>query len=161
MYVILSILLFVIAFVVQTTVFPRIAIEGVKPDLILVITVYLGLVRGPAIGCANGFFAGVIEDVYSGLYLGSNALTKTIIGFVCGIFGKRLYTQSLFAHMLCVGLSTLIDVILIYSVNGFGPQWKQVLFYETVYNLICCPGIVFVFHQGEKWLGIQSQPPQF
>ena len=85
--------------VVQTSVLRFFTIGGIKPDLVLVIVVYLGLMKGADVGCGSGFLFGLIEDAYS-LYFGANALTKTIVGFVCGIAGKRLYTQSLFTHLL-------------------------------------------------------------
>lgn len=160
MYTAFTLILFLIAIVFQTSVLKH-DIVAIKPDLILIIVVYLGLVRGSNIGCVSGFFFGLVEDVCSGMYLGSNALTKTIIGFFCGISGKRLYTQSLFSQILCVGIGTVADTILLLSINGFVPDWKQIVVYKTVYNIICCLPIVFVFHQGEKRLGVKSPSPKF
>jgi len=162
MYTAFTLIIFIIAIVLQTSVLKH--ITPIKPDLILIIVVYLGLVRGADTGCVSGFFFGLIEDLCSGgTDLGSNALTKTIIGFFCGISGKHIYTQSLFSQILCVGLGTAVDVILLLSIKGFGstPNWRQLLLYETLYNTICCPFIVFVFHQGEKRLGVKSPPPKF
>lgn len=162
MYAAFTLIFFLIAIVLQTSVLKHVVV--IKPDLILIIVVYLGLVRGSNIGCASGFFFGLIEDVCSvGTDLGSNALTKTIIGFFCGISGKRLYTQSLFSQILCVGLGTVVDVILLLSIKGFGsvPNWKQLLLYETLYNIMCCPFIVFLFRQGEKRLGVKTPSPKF
>ncbi len=152
------------AIVIQTTVLHFVTIGGVKPDLILIIVVYLGLVKGSDIGCVSGFSFGLIEDWCSNVIdLGSNALTKTIVGFFCGISGKRLYTQSLLSQILCVGLGTIVDLILLLSIKGFGsvPDWKRLLLFETLYNIICCPCIVFIFRQGEKRLGVKSHSPKF
>jgi rod shape-determining protein MreD len=162
MYAVFTLIIFLIAIVLQTSVLKHIVV--IKPDLILVIVVYLGLVRGSNIGCVSGFFFGLVEDACSiGTNLGANALTKTVIGFFCGISGKRLYTQSLFSQILCVGLGTVVDVILLLSIKGFGsvPNWKQLLLYETLYNIICCPLIVFIFRQGEKRLGVKTLSPKF
>lgn len=156
MYIAFTLLMFIGALVLQTSVLPFLQIGGTKPDLILVIIVYLSLVRGPEIGCSSGFAFGLIEDFFSGMYLGSNALTKTIIGFVCGMSGRQLYTHSMFSQILCVGLSTVVDVILHFSIKGFVAEWKQILLYETLYNILCCPFIVLIFRQGEKRLGIKS-----
>jgi rod shape-determining protein MreD len=165
MYITFTLIIFVSAIILQTSVLHVATIGGgIKPDLILIIVVYLGLVKGSDIGCAGGFFFGLIEDMYSiKMDLGSNALTKTIVGFFCGISGRHLYTQSLLSQILCVGLGTIVDVVLLLSIKGFdsGPNWKQLLLYETLYNIVCCPFIVLTFRQGEKWLGAKSPPSKF
>ena len=162
MYVTFTLIVFVSALVLQTSFLPVVAIKAVKPDLILLIVVYLGLVRGSDIGCVSGFFFGLVEDLYSNkIYLGSNALTKTLIGFFCGLSGKRLYTHSLFSQILCVGVGTVVDVVLVWSINSFAANWKQIVFYETLYNIVCCPLMVLIFRQGEKRLGVKSSSPKF
>ncbi len=159
MYIAFTLIIFLIAIVLQTSVLKH--VFAIRPDLILIIIVYLGLVRGSNSGCVSGFFFGLVEDVSSGMDLGSNALTKTIIGFFCGRSGKRLYTQSLFSQILCVGIGTVVDTILLFSINGFIPNWKNIVFYKTFYNIICCPFIVLLFRQGEKQLGVKPLPPKF
>jgi rod shape-determining protein MreD len=162
MYVIFTLLVLVGSLVLQTSFFPIIAPKMVIPDLILVIVVYLGLTRGSDTGCTAGFFFGIIEDLCTKrIYLGSNALSKTLVGFFCGLSGKRLYTQSLFSQILCVIVGTVVDILLLLSINGFVANWKQIIFYETLYNLICCPFIVFIFRQGEKRLRVQTPPSRF
>lgn len=162
MYFIFTLLMFAGALVFQTSVLQIAAIREVKPDLILLIVVYLGLVKGPEIGCVSGFFFGLGADLCSHqINLGSNALTKTLIGFFCGISGKRLYTHSLFSQFLCVGASTLVDVGLSWRINGVATNWKQLIFYEMLYNLICCPLLVLIFRQGEKRWGVKTAPSKF
>jgi rod shape-determining protein MreD len=156
MYVAFTLIVFLGAMVIQTSVLQYLHLEGSKPDLILIIVVYLGLIKGSNVGCVSGFFFGLVEDVYSGMALGSNALTKTIIGFFCGLVGKRLYTQSLFSHILCVGLGSVVEVILLLSINGFVPHWRELVLYETLYNIICCPFIVQIFRFGEQRMGKKS-----
>jgi rod shape-determining protein MreD len=125
---------------------------GTKPDLVLVMVVWLGLVKGPDSGCISGFFFGLFEDAYSYVNLGSNALTKTIIGFFCGFSGRHLYTQSLFSHILCVAIGSVADKVILFSINGFTPEWKNQLIYGTLYNILCCPIVVSLFHFGERRL---------
>lgn len=161
MYVIFTLIIFIGAIVLQTSILHFIPIGGIIPDLVLVMIVYLGLVRGPEIGCFSGFAFGLMQDALSKVPLGSNALSKTIIGFLCGIAGKRLYTRSMFSQLLCVGISTALDVILYLSIHGFGPGWKHKLLYETLYNILCCPFIVLIFRQGEKRLGVNASTSPF
>lgn len=156
MYAILTILIFIVGMVLQTSVFHRIPIGGMKPDLVVIMVVYLGLVKGPEIGSLSGFIFGLLQDTISGASLGSNALAKTIVGFFCGIGGKRLYTHSMFSQILCVGVSSVVNIALRLSIHGFFVGWQQALLYETLYTMICCPWIVLIFRQLEKRFGKQS-----
>jgi len=153
MYLALTLIIVLGAMVVQTSVFPLLSL-AVKPDLLLVIVVYLGLRKGPEIGCCSGFTFGMMQDAVSEIQFGSSAFVKTILGFLSGVAGKQLYTQSVFTHILCVGFSTVISELILSGLQGFQSNWQQVLIYETCYNILCCPVIVGLFRGGEKRLGM-------
>lgn len=152
MYIVFTCIVFLGAMVVQTSLLRYVSIDGVRPDLVLIIVVYLGLVRGPDAGSFSGFVFGLFEDAYSGGLLGANALIKTVLGFACGLLGKRLYTQSLLTHILCVGIGTVANVTILSSIHGFAPEWRTTLMYEMLYNLLCCPAIVAIYRYGERYL---------
>ncbi len=154
MYLALTLIIALGAMVLQTSVFPLLSLT-IKPDLLLVIIVYLGLRKGPETGCISGFAFGLMQDASSEILFGANALAKTILGFFSGIGGKQLYTQSVFTHMLCVGLSTLAGELMLLGLQGFQSNWKQMLLYETCYNMLCCPVIVGIFRFGETRLGMR------
>lgn len=157
MFVAFTLIIFLCAIVFQTSdLLEFIKIGDAKPDLILILVVWLGLVKGSDVGCFSGFFFGLFEDASSGMSLGSNALTKTILGFFCGLTGKRLYTQSLFSHILCVGIGSVVDMMILLSINGFVPDWKKLLLYRTLYNIVCCPFIVFILRSGDQRLRAKS-----
>ena len=155
MYLALTLIIVLGAMVVQTSVFPLLSLT-IKPDLLLVIVVYLGLRNGPETGCLSGFVFGLMQDASSEMMFGANALAKTILGFFNGVAGKQLYTQSLFTHILCVGFSTVSGELMLLGLHGFQSNWQQLLLYETCYNMLCCPLIVGIFRGGEKRLGMGS-----
>lgn len=152
MYMAFTCIVFLGALVVQTSLLRYVSIGGVRPDLVLIIVVYLGFVRGPEVGTASGFVFGLFEDVYSGGLPGANALIKTILGFTCGLLGKRLYTQSLLSHILGVGIGTVANATILSSIHGFVPEWRTILMYEMLYNLLCCPVIVAIYRYGERYM---------
>lgn len=152
MYIAFTCVVFLAAMVVQTSLLRYVSIGGVRPDLVLIIVVYLGLIRGADIGSLSGFFFGLFEDAFSGTFLGANALSKTIIGFLCGLLGKRLYTQSYFSHALSIGLGTVIDILLLSSIHGFSSRWQTLLVYEMLYNLVSCPFVIAIFRYGERYV---------
>ncbi len=149
MYVAFTFIMFLAALIIQTSMLGWLTC---KPDIVLVIVVYLGLMKGPEIGCLSGFFSGLMLDAFSGVPFGTNALSKIILGFVSGIVGKRLYTQSLITHILCVAIATAIDTLIVLSFQGFELHWQKFMLYEILENIVCCPVIVLLFRAGERRL---------
>jgi len=78
----------------QTTIAPALRIGAVTPDIPLVLTVLLGLYKGPEVGCLSGFVVGLIQDVTGGGLVGVQALTKALAGFGVGLLGSRLWIQN-------------------------------------------------------------------
>ena len=155
MYLALTLIIVLCGMVIQTSVLPLLNL-AIHPDLLLVVVVYLGLRKGPEIGCLRGFAFGLMGDGVSEMAFGANALAKTLVGFFCGWAGKRLYTHSIITHILCVGLSTLIAESVLLSLHGFQENWKDILLYESLYNMICCPFIAGIFRFAERRIGAKS-----
>ena len=60
---------------------------GVMPDVVLLYVAYVALRRGRVAGAVTGFAAGLLMDlVVNPSTLGINALLKTLMGFVVGLF---------------------------------------------------------------------------
>ncbi|KAF1085628.1 rod shape-determining protein MreD [Sporotomaculum syntrophicum] len=99
----LSFLLFVLlAFILQTAAFNYIAIYGIKPDLVLILVILNGFLRGPREGAFLGFAAGILQDLVSGGYFGLNALTKMTSGYLAGLGEGRLYRDN---RVIAAGLT--------------------------------------------------------
>ncbi|CAN5401734.1 hypothetical protein BH09ACT12_BH09ACT12_12140 [soil metagenome] len=75
-----------VALVLQTTVFPHLAWHGVVPDLVLLVVVATGLVRGSQFALVLGFFAGVVLDLAppADHVAGRWALALMLVGYVAG-----------------------------------------------------------------------------
>jgi rod shape-determining protein MreD len=60
---------------------------GVWPDVVLLFVAYVALRRGRVAGAVAGFSAGLAMDLLvMPAVLGTNALLKTVMGFVIGLF---------------------------------------------------------------------------
>ncbi len=114
---IIPILLFFPLLILQTTIIPLIAINGVIPDLILILLVFYALRFGQIYGTVLGFVFGFLFDIITGSLLGSTMLAKTIAGFVAGYFysekKQEVYIKSL-VFCLIVLLCAIIDSV-VYS----------------------------------------------
>jgi len=113
----ISILLFFPLLVIQTTIVPLVSINGVVPDLILILLVFYGVRYGQIYGTVLGFVYGFLFDLITGSLLGSAMLSKTVSGFIAGYFSnenkREVYLKS-YIFSLIVLLCTLVDTI-IYS----------------------------------------------
>jgi len=105
------------AVVLQTSVLPVHLSAPFKPDILLIVTVFLAL-RGPAgSGALIAWCLGLVKDVFSGLYLGLNAFSFLIIFLVIKSISDLLYAESGELFVVTVGVATLactaVDLILL------------------------------------------------
>ena len=73
--------------VLQWLVFQRLGLWGVVPDVVLLFVALVAIKRGRLAGAVAGFSAGLLMDILTNPQMfGLNALVKTLIGFVVGLF---------------------------------------------------------------------------
>jgi len=87
-------LLFGAVLILQTTMLDYLTVYGIKPDLVMLLVVFYGFLLGPGEGAFLGFAGGLIEDLFSGSYIGLNALSKMFAGYLAGVCGERLYKEN-------------------------------------------------------------------
>ncbi|BCS54483.1 rod shape-determining protein MreD [Geobacter sp. SVR] len=97
----------VLAIILQTSVLPVYIADYFKPDLLLIIMVYLALRESYQAGTPLAWLLGLLKDVFSGLYLGLNAFTFLIIFLVIKSVADRLYAESGFLFVVTVTVATL------------------------------------------------------
>lgn len=72
--------------VVQTTVTRYLSLEGIIPDLLLIMIVYISITEGQISGTLYGFGIGLLFDIITGGVIGISSLSKSIAGFISGYF---------------------------------------------------------------------------
>jgi len=110
-----SIVLFFPLLIIQTTVVPFISINGITPDLILIMLVFYTVRNGQVYGTILGFVYGFLFDLITGSLLGSAMLSKTIAGFIAGYFSnenKREIYFKTYIFVLIVFLCSVVDLII-------------------------------------------------
>lgn len=96
--------------VLQTAVLPVFLDIPFRPDLLLIIVVFLALRGSFEAGIPLAWLLGVCKDVFSGLYLGLNALTFLIIFLIIKSVAERLYAESGFLFVITVVAASLACV---------------------------------------------------
>lgn len=84
---------------------PHLSVRGAKPDVLLISVVAVAAGRGPRVGAAFGFAAGLGADLFLATPLGTAALAFTIVGHVLGTAG-RTGSSSGAASALCSPAAT-------------------------------------------------------
>ena len=105
-----TLLMFVIAFAVQSTIGDWLKILGVGPDFILIFIVSVALRFGAGTGCFWGFLAGFSLDVYAPVeWLGANTIAMTIVGFAVGQLEEHFLTLNLPPKVGVLGLAFYVN----------------------------------------------------
>lgn len=117
-------------------------VQGVKPDLILVVLIWASLRADPITGALLGFLAGLLHGTIVGMRLGTFIATRTIGGFLAGtvtvrVFGDNPVVPIVAAFSLTVVVQSLF--LLISPVAGLVSSFRVILI-EAGYNSV----LVFV-----------------
>ena len=80
-FIVMVVILF-ISYLLQCTVFQKLTLASIKPNLLLIITASIGFMRGQKEGMFLGFFSGLLIDIQFGTMLGFYALIYLIVGYI-------------------------------------------------------------------------------
>jgi len=121
--VVIGIAIFV-SYFLQTSV-DFFALGSVKPDFLLILTVYFALYRGSFAALWIGFFGGLLQDInlggYTNLvkqdmqyYIGTSALAKTVIGYVAGKVARDINKDATSLIVIVVFVACLLKGIIMF-----------------------------------------------
>ena len=111
--IVLTALVFV-NFVLQSTFFPEIAILGVTPDTALVLIVSYAILRGDIEGALFGLFAGFVQDINGGMFIGIFAMLGFVTGYVCGKPFRDFFKDNYFLPFFIVVIVCLVYQFALY-----------------------------------------------
>ncbi|MEC9487909.1 MAG: rod shape-determining protein MreD [Halanaerobium sp.] len=123
----LTFLIIFLALVLETTVLADLNFRGVLPDLLLVITVSLALLRGRKEGVLWGGVSGFFQELLiAGHTLTGYLLLKPLLGLVSGILTEKIYRENIILPAIIVFLLTFIQEYLVLLLhNGLIANWLQ------------------------------------
>jgi rod shape-determining protein MreD len=114
-----TVILAVIAGLLQSTVLGRIAILNVVPDLALCIVIFSAYVHGTMTGQVSGFFSGLLLDFISASPLGLNCLVRTLIGALTGLFKGAFFLDIFIMPVILCALGTVAKAIILLIISLF------------------------------------------
>ena len=136
--------LFILAgFILQCTVFDKLAFAGIIPNLMIILTSSFGFMRGEKEGLVIGFFCGLLSDIFFGNFLGFYALVLMYIGFLNGKFSRIFYPEDIKLPIALIITSDLsygiLMFVLMFMLRGkfrFGYYFMHVILPEELYTIV-------------------------
>ncbi len=142
-----------ICFLLQCTVLKWISIGGISPNLLLILPVVMGLMRGKTTGLVTGFLIGLLADFLYADLPGINALLYMWMGYLAGFTYQIFYDDNIRIPLLLVTGEDLLYNFCMYVVYFLLQGKLDFLFYlrriiipELLYTLILTAVIYRVFY---------------
>lgn len=105
---------FLLVYFLQVNFFSWFTIAGIKPNLFLILILFISLFAGMKVGIPFGIVAGLFLDIVIGKKIGPSAIMFAIIGVIGGYFDKNFSKESRITMMLMVIGSTCLYEIGVY-----------------------------------------------
>ena len=107
-------LLIILSFVLQTTAFNYHDLIGVAPDLLMIITMSFGIMRGRREGMLTGFFCGMLYDVFYGSLMGPYMFLYMVIGYINGFFHKNYLMEDVMFPVVIITVDEFTKEFIVY-----------------------------------------------
>ncbi len=152
----------IMCFILQCSVFNGLALAGIVPNLMLILTSSFGFMRGEREGLIIGFFCGLLVDIFFGSFLGFYALILMYIGYLNGKFSGIFYPEDIKLPIALIIISDLSYGIVCYLLMFMLRGRFQFLYYlvhiilpEVLYTILATmflyPIILNVNTKLEHW----------
>jgi len=147
-----SIRLYVTIFVlalVEFGIFHRLRIFGVRPEVLLIATLFFGFNFGAAKGAEVGLVSGVLKGIFGITPLGVYVFSFVVIGLLAGILKNKLIKGNFFTQFFISNLAVyfISGVYFIYmrqiSDGGLSPEFLKDCLYKGLYTGALSP--IFFF----------------
>ena len=156
--VLITIILALVAYIIyflQSNFFNWFTIAGIKPNLFILLILFIGLFGGKTLGTIYGVAIGLIIDLLLRNQIGITAISLGIVGFLSGIFDKNFSKDSRITIMIMTFAVTIISELIsylanyfIFSINFEIMAFIKITLIETIYNLMIT---IIIYHLFQKF----------
>jgi len=157
-------LIIIVNFILQTTLFPLLAIRGIFPNTALIIVTSYALLRGSKEGAVAGGFTGLLMDIFFSRMIGFYTLLYLAMGLLFGRSQKDFYRENYILPVIFCTVSTIIYQAVIY-VTGFLFRGEgnflffliSILLPEIVYTAIVTILVYRILFAVNEWLELKEK----
>lgn len=137
------IITFLIIYILQSNFFSWFTIAGIKPNLIVVFVLFIGLFTNKIYGLTFGVIFGLLLDIFISKKIGLSSIMLGGVGLIGGILDKNFSKDSKITIIGMVAATTFLYELISYIVNAmiFSYIWEPKEFLikviiEVIYNSI-------------------------
>ena len=134
---------FFILYFLQTNFFSWFTIAGIKPNLFVILILFVGLFAGKMQGVLTGAIGGVLLDLFIGKNVGPTGIMLGLVGFLGGYFDKNFSKDSKITIIFMVlGATFVYELgkymfnILLFKLDVELLQFIKILMIELVYQAL-------------------------
>ena len=135
--------IFFIIYFLQANFFSWFNIAGIKPNLIILLMLVIGLFIGKKVGIIFAIITGILLDLLGGKIIGITSIMFIIIVILSDIYDKNFSKDSKIAIMLMVISTTTIYEVGVYMLNIIKTSsnieifaFTKILVVEIIFNAI-------------------------
>ena len=121
----------------QATLLTSLPIHRIRPDVVLILILFLGFSYPTILGGILAFSLGFLFDLFSGNSFGLYTFTRPLIFFVAQLFRSHFYWQGFSFQFLFVFVFALLEgVILLFLVGSLNPSPFPNLYHSVIADLL-------------------------
>jgi rod shape-determining protein MreD len=157
-------ILILVSILLQSTICQMIAIGSIKPNLLIILTVSFGLMRGRRDGLLTGFFCGLLSDLFFESIVGVHALLYMWVGYFSGYFYRIFYDDDIKTPIFLISICDLVYGILQYGflflLRGrihFFYYLGRIILPEVIYTLLVTVFFYQILYQINKRLSLTDK----
>lgn len=150
-------------FFLQTILFPNLAIGGIVPNILLILTVSTAYMQGKLKGLYMGLICGLITDVLCGSLLGLYGIVYMVIGYLNGTAYRIYYRDDYVMPVLLIGVSNFVSGFCVYVFEfllkgklDVGYYLRRIIIPEMLYTVLVSIVLYKLIHtihnKLERWV---------
>lgn len=164
MRILITGLIIFVNFILQTTLFRLLAIQGIFPNTALIIVTSYALLRGSKEGAIIGGCCGLLMDIFFSKMIGFYTLLYLAIGLLFGRSQKTFYRENYILPVIFCTISTVLYQAVLY-ITGFVFRGEgnllfflfSVLVPELVYTAVVTILIYRILFGINEWLELKEK----
>ncbi|EGW38394.1 rod shape-determining protein MreD [Desulfosporosinus sp. OT] len=158
-YVLIAVM-FLLSLILPGTVFHFWSWSGIKPDLLMLLTIYIAMHHRWPSGVLWGLGAGLLEDLYLGRYIGMYTVTLAVVAFLSYWLAERWYRENFLLTTFMVFIVTMVgQAVVAFLSLGAGLHWSlgdigELVIGVALYNAVMVPVTYPLIHRSflHGWL---------
>lgn len=142
------------AALLQAVIVSSLVVSGGSPDVLLLVVISLGLLRGSIPGAVAGFTGGLVVDLLTLDTLGVTSLVLTLAGFWAGRYGETTARGRRLPPLLAAGALTVLAglfALVLHYMLGYDVDARQALLTALPPALVANLVLALPVHAVVRW----------